>query len=144
MAKTDYTKTENLFNEGLLKMSVQELLALADRASGKDLDDVPSVQARAIIISIMKHDVEILNKVTDANLSMGITAEELKDLLDKVKDLKPEEWVELKSIRERLMVYKKELWDKIPHRTNEQIIELERKKHINKRFNTRDKWLPLH
>lgn len=147
MAKNDYTKTENLLNEALLKMTVQELLALADKAgaSEKEKDSLPSLQARTILLTIMHHDLETLSKVKGADIkNVGMTAKEIQDIIEHVKEVSAEEWEELKKVRDRVLKYKTDLWDKIPHLTNDQIIELERKKHINKRFNTRDKWLPLH
>lgn len=130
-------------------MSVTELLTLADQAASfGDVTletSIPSVQARTIILSMMESDLKTLSKVKEANISsLGITMKELKSTLDKVKDLKLEDWNKLKKIRERVQEYKKELADKIPHLTDEQLVEIERQKHINKRYNTRDKWLPLH
>lgn len=149
MGKTDYTKMENLLNEGLLKMSVKDLLGLADKATSFDdptkPEELPSLQARTIILSLMKHDLETLAKVPGVSLEEAeFKPEDLKKILDHVKDLKTDEWEKLKAARERVLEYKKELWDQIPHLSDEQIVDLERKKHINKRFNTRDKWLPLH
>ncbi|MCB1113703.1 MAG: hypothetical protein KDK62_02995 [Chlamydiia bacterium] len=139
---------ENLLDEGLLKMSQDELLELASKASSfkGDEKEIPSVQARTILLSFMQHDLEIMAKVEDADPEnrAGITQKVLKKDLENIRELSPERWEELKSARERLLAYKNELWDKIPHLSNEEIIELERKKHINKRFNVRDKWLPLH
>lgn len=149
MGKTDYTKTENLLSEALLKMSVDELLHLADQASSfkhpQANSSVPSLQARTIILSFMEHDLELVSRVQGAHLQeLGITPAELKAFLKGVKELTQQDWAKLKVIRERLLAYKKELWDKIPHLSDEDLVQRERKKHINKRFNTRDKWLPLH
>ena len=149
MAKTDYTKAENLLTEGLLKMTVSELLELADKASSfkhpEKATSLPSLQARVILLSFMEHDLELLSKVEGAHLSeLGITPKELKEALDKAKELSLEDWIRLKKIRERVLEYKQELWDKIPHASNEELVEQERKKHVYKRFNVRDKWLPLH
>lgn len=142
MGKTNYTKTENLLNEALLKMTVEELLRLADH---EERESLPSVQARSIILSMMEHDLTQLSQVPEASLTdLGMTSKELKSLSSRVKELTSDEWTLLKQVRERLLAYKKELWEKIPHLTDDALIEKERKKHINKRFNTREKWLPLH
>jgi hypothetical protein len=148
MKKTDYTKTENLLNEGLLKMTVQELLDLADKTGSFKGEEnaLPSLQARTILLSFMRHDFEALSSVEGAKPEekAGITHKELSEAITKIQELTPEKWELLKQVRSRLIAYKEELRDKIPHLTNEEIIALERKKHINKRFNVRDKWLPLH
>jgi hypothetical protein len=148
MKKTDYTKTENLLNEGLLKMSVQELLELADKTGSFKTEEsaLPSLQARTILLSFMRHDFETLASVEGAKPEekTGITQKELSDAIEKIQELTPEKWETLKEVRKRLIAYRDELKDKIPHFSDEEIIALERKKHINKRFNVRDKWLPLH
>lgn len=139
---------ENLLDAGLARMSVEELLKLADKVGSFDKDEkeIPSIQARTILLSFMQHDLDTLSKVSGAEpeKTAGITKQELKNQLDHIKELTPETWETLKAARARLIAYKEELWDKIPHLTNEEIIELEKKKHINKRFNVRDEWLPLH
>lgn len=130
-------------------MTIAELLTLADQASSfqhpQAKSSVPSVQARTILLSLMEHDLEQISQVKNAKLKdLGITQKELKAHLAKAKELSQEEWAALKKIRERLQEYKKELWDKIPHLSDDELVEKERKIHINKRFNVRDEWLPLH
>lgn len=149
MGKMDYTKTENLLTEALLKMSIEELLQLADQASSfknpREETSLPSIQARTLILSSMEHDLAQLLQVPGPHLEeLDTTTKELKRWRKAANTLTHDEWDRLKQLRLRLLTYKKELGDKIPHLSDEELVQKERKKHINKRFNTRDKWLPLH
>jgi hypothetical protein len=58
--------------------------------------------------------------------------------------LSAEEWQKVKEIHQKVMEYKKELLQKLPPLTDEQLVAAERKKHINKRYNINERWLPLH
>lgn len=148
MAKIDYSKSEKLLSEALLKMSMRELLQLADNPDSfinpYDPKSMPSVQARTIILSFMDRDLESIIGVEGPHQKkLGVSRPQLKKIIDKAADIKLEDWKKLREIRERIQSYKKELWDKIPHLSDDEIIQLERKKTKNKRFNVREKWLPL-
>jgi hypothetical protein len=150
MAKIDYTKAENLLSEGLLKMSIKQLIQLADKTSSftdpLHPSSLPSVQARTILLTFMENDIDKIMKAEEGfpNKKMGVSKKQIRGIIEKITELTLEDWKKLKVIRERILKYKKELGSKIPHKSNEEIVEEERKKHINKRFNKRDKWLPLH
>lgn len=148
MAKVDFTKSEQLLNDGLLKMSVKQLLQLADKVNtfGRpfDPDALPSIQARSILLTFMEHDLEKMSKVEEKIYTqVGIRRKDLRNIIEKANYLTQDDWIKLKAIRTRVIQYKKDLAEKIPHLTDDEIVILERKKHINKRFNVREKWLPL-
>jgi hypothetical protein len=149
MAKIDYSKSERLLSDALLKMSVKQLLILADRPESfnnpADPNSLPSLQARVILLEFMDRDLESINKVEGPHKEkLGLSRPTLKRIIDKAPEITLEDWIKLKKIRQRVLKYKKDLWEKIPHLSDDQIVDLERKKTKNKRFNVRDKWLPLH
>ena len=56
-----------------------------------------------------------------------------------------EEWLFLRALKLRIDELKKELYgEEIIKAEDEERVTKERKRHINKRFNIRDDWLPLH
>ncbi len=136
MAKANYTKVEEALDEGLRKMTMQQLHALAD---GKT-DEAKESQGK--LIATLKLDLRLIAK-TDAALFAKLEIDKIqtKKLLENPSTLTPEDWKGLIQLKERIDVWKKEF---TALQTNDQLIEKERVKHINKRFNTNEKWLPLH
>lgn len=148
MAKIDYSKSEKLLSDAMLKMSVKQLLVLADNPESfmnpGDPNSLPSLQARIILLEFMDRDLTSLATVKGPHQEkIGLSHPMLKKIITKASELKLEDWKKLKVVRNRILKYKKELWDQIPHLSDDEVIELGRKKSKNQRFNVKDKWLPL-
>lgn len=150
MAKTNYTKVEQALMAGLTKMTMHHLLELADRAqagsgSQAETDAIIIPEARRMVIAALRQDLKSLKrKDTKVFSKLGVPKEGIQKILDTPATLTPEEWQQIKEIHQKVVEYKKELLRKIPAVTDEQLVEAERKKHINKRHNIDEKWLPLH
>lgn len=150
MAKTNYTKVEEALIAGLNKMTMRHLLELADRAQAgtgpqAETDAFLIPEARRLVIASVRQDLKSLKrKDTKIYVKLGIAKEGVQKLLESTTNLTSEEWQKIKEIHLKIIEYKKEIARKIPQPTDEQLIEAERKKHINKRFNIKEKWLPLH
>lgn len=144
MAKTNFTKVEDAFDDEMRKQMRDELLKEADRVSGNQPKETPQVveqkkvaAERKVMIQALQHSLkEMDNGVFDTHI--GITKERLENLLKKGIDLTEKDLEILKKTKKKIDQYKKNHKD-----YNENLVEQERKKHINKRFNVRDKWLPL-
>lgn len=141
MAKTNFTKVEGALEEGMRQMIVQHLHTLADSISNTKPKDETSQKK---LMAALKFGLNRMEK-QDAELykKLGISKVELKKLIEKKEILSDEDFEKIKSIKAKVEALKKELEEKSPE-SNDQLIEKERVKHINKRFNTNDKWLPLH
>lgn len=139
MAKTNYTKVEEALNEGMLKMTMQQLHSLVD---GKT-DEAKQDQGK--LLALLKLDLRWIAK-TDPSLfsKLDIKKEEIKNFFDNPTLITSEDWKNLIQLKTQIDQLKKELIASQPSESNEQLIEKERVKHVNKRFNTNDKWLPLH
>lgn len=144
MAKTNFTKVEDALNEGLLQMTVQHLHALADSIKGLGSEDIEKsdIAAQKKIIAILKFELTWMesNNIT-LSKDLGVTKSEIKKIIEKALPLQPQDFEKIKLIKNYLETLKKALEKK---QSNDQLVEKERVKHINKRFNTNDKWLPLH
>ncbi len=152
MPKIDYTKVEASLNNWMLKMSVKELLFMADLVSssfGFSLGDDKANSKRTAEAMInglirLQNDLERVRK-KDAKMyeNLGLKREELEQYFEHPEKLTPADWEKIKVIREQLEVYKKELKKRIRPLSNEEIVKRERRKQKSKRFNVQDDWIPL-
>lgn len=141
MAKTNFTKVEEALRDALDKMFKESLLEEADLAQGKNptkqhLVDQLVAKIRQEIKTLHKQDKEIFFK-------LGIDEKIIHNLLASSKPLTQKDWETLQAILKKIELYRTELEKTFPKPTDEELIEQESKKHINKRFNVNDKWLPL-
>ncbi len=150
MAKTNFTKVEEALIAGLTKMKMRQLLELADKAQESsgvqaETDAILIPEARRMVIAALRLDLKALKrKDTKIYSKLGLRKEGLQKLLDTSASLTPEEWQNVKEIHQKVGEYKKELLRQLPEVTDDQLVDAERKKHINKRYNINEKWLPLH
>jgi len=148
MSKTNYSKVEKALDDGLQKMVASQLLDLADAASnmGKPIpsEQLPSLEMRTATLKSLDRDLKKLHR-KDAGVykKVGFVRSALKKLIDHPDTLTPEDWKQVKKIKEKVEVYKKELAKTLPQTSDDTLVESERVKHINKRFNTNENWLPL-
>ena len=160
MVKTNFTKVEEALVEGLRKITVKHLLDLADMASSLEKrpkintleppaapetkEDLQLREARMQLITSLNRDLKALSK-HDVNTykELGFKRNDLKKFLEHPDALSPEEWDKIKSIKEQVSTFKKELMKTLPNSSDDDIVNAERKKHVNKRFNINEKWLPL-
>lgn len=159
MPKTNFTKVEEVLEQGLRKYSVEHLLEQADEASSanskprnptiaygeSDKPQAPSLtRDQNQLIHTLQREVKSLQKKGKGMYSkLGITKTDLKKMIDNPKELTQEEWDKIKQIREKIEKYKAELMKQLPQQSDDQIVESERKDHVNRRYNVNKKWLPL-
>lgn len=146
MAKVDYTKTEQLLQEGLLKMSIAHLLHLADVAStvGKRRKNNLINEETISALKKLEHDLLII-KTKDPELfaKLGISDEDLHHLFDSPMGLSPKDWQKLRELFNKTNEIKADLKSHHKVLSNEEIVTAQRKKQKTKRFNVNDKWIPL-
>jgi hypothetical protein len=82
-------------------------------------------------------------KVKQVYEALGTTEEAFTALKHK-KVFSPDEEKQIVELLAKATNYKQELMKKLGIADDEQVIETQRKKHINKRFNVKETWLPLH
>ncbi len=146
MAKVNFSKVENILDEALYKMSIKHLNELAMIAHLLD-DSKPKLSNQATEQILMSFQAQLKKfKKNNPNLykKLGISAEEESKIFLQAQDLTLEEWSKLKMIKEKIDQLKKELHGQnIQKKEYDQQVERERLKHIYKRFNVREGWLPL-
>lgn len=147
MSKTNFTKVEEALAEGLLKISVEQFLNLADAASKNTTAD-PSqgtpAELQRKLIACLKIEISYLYKNDRALFEkLPFKPSDYKKFIANPTKLTQEDWESVKELKRLVDIYKKNEAAKAPPVTNEELVERERAKSVNKRFNVSDKWLPL-
>lgn len=153
MPKTNYSKVEELLAAGLLKMMCDQLLEMtadkkketaAEIATHEGLHATDKEMTHQHILEALHKDLKRLMKKDVAIWkSLDISKSEMNKYIKDPHNLSSDDWKKLKRIRQQVDTYKKELSLPLEEGMDEKIIQSERKKHKNKRFNVREGWLPL-
>lgn len=151
MAKVDFAKVEQALRAGLLKMEAEELLYLADLANSFEAIPKPKEEPQkmaGVLTSVLRNlqaDLRKLRKLDEEMYGkLNIDRKEVQNYFENPGSLKPEDWENIKKIREKIRQYKNEIRQNLPGESDQEIIKNQRKRQKDRRFNTNDKWLPLH
>lgn len=131
MSKTNYSKVEKALEEGMLRMKTESLLEEADAL--KNPSKRSEEEEHALLLSYLQEELKQLKKEDP---------KAYKKLAFHKVDLKKLGAKEAQEVQDQLNQYKKELSSRTQV-SDQSLIDAEREKHINKRFNVNDKWLPL-
>lgn len=142
MSKTNFTKVEKALDEGIVKMKSQHLLQEADALKG--IEAMPPKETCAAFLNQLQSDLQKVQSEDAASYEkLAFHQVDLAKLIANPSLLTPQDWKTVKEIKERLDQYKKELALRLPHESDQEIVDHEREKHLNKRFNVSKRWLPL-
>lgn len=142
MAKTNFTKVEEALVAGLHQITVTQLIEMADAVSEQEAPVAKNTLAtlqKTLLTTLHQNIKRLHKKDPEIYQKLGLSRSYLKKLLETPTSLSSEEWERLKQLKTKLDPYLEEL----PTITDEQIVKQERIRHINKRFNVNEKWLPL-
>lgn len=147
MTKVSFEKIESLLEETFRKMFIQNLNELATITSLiNDPRAHTTQQEIESIISRFQKELQFI-KSKDKKLfhALQLSKEEEERLMMSMHDYSLEDWVLLKTLKERIKELKTELFgESATSESDLHHIEVQRKEHINKRHNVRKDWLPLH
>lgn len=146
MAKTNYTKVDAALDSGLRKMEIDALFEASPSQSKQKTPLTAEEKKKQKLLDGIKRDIQYLDPKRHKQLyaTLGYKRQELKVLLENASSLTLEDWEKIKQIRASIEKYRKEVMAQLPSHNNEKLIEEQRVKHVNKRYNVNDKWLPLH
>ena len=153
MSKTNFTKVEEALDRGLLKLTIQHLFDLAESAAAGEPDSTQQLspkkaakraEAESHMLNLLLLELERLHK-KDKKIyaEMGIKKKELDNYIKNPTGMQKEDWQKISGIKNKIQEYRQKSKESLPKDIDDQIIEKERLKHINKRFNVNEKWLPL-
>lgn len=147
MAKVNFTKVEHAFDKALQKLVIDHLSELAAIANVIQ-DPQANLSSKTIeeIIARFQKELKKLKK-QDPKLyeRLNLSSEAEKRFALSAHEYTQEDWLRLKALKLRIDELKHELYgqESLDAEYEKQVTE-QRRKHINKRFNIRDGWLPLH
>lgn len=147
MAKVNFSKVEKSFDRALQKLFVDNLSDLA--AIANIIQDPKSgISSKTIeeIITKFQKELKKIKKQDPILFSkLQLTVEDEERFARTSSEYSQEDWERLKTLKLRIDELKKELYgqESIDAEYDNQVSK-ERKRHVNKRFNIRDGWLPLH
>lgn len=149
MGKVEFSKIEEALTDVLRQAYIQrlaELAVLAHLVRGEE--NRFDLQKRLDIFCYFQEELHKLKK-KDPRLYKALNvSQEIEELLLSQQPSPPNQthWLALQSLQSNLEELKKQLQGTTPNITADQEtqIEQERKKHIYKRFNVKEGWLPLH
>lgn len=147
MTKIDFEKVEKAFEKGVLKIFIDRLIELAElqldeqdsEQAKKSLDELRTKVLEALerdLKRLSKHDAQALEK-------MGINTTDVKQYIKNPGALTAEDWQKIKSIKQHVDQYKQDMLAAAEKNMEDDIVQKERVRQKNKRFNVRDGWLPL-
>lgn len=146
MPKVNFTKVENAFDKALKKLMIDHLSELAAIANVIQ-DPQANISSKAIeeIITRFQKELKKLKK-QDPKLyaKLALSEEEELRFALPAKDFLQEDWLRLKNLKLRIDELKHELYgEESLNAEYEKQVSKERRRHVNKRLNIRDGWLPL-
>lgn len=146
MAKVSFTKAEQSFDRAVRQLlidNLSEIATIVDVAHDKD-KKISSEALAELIAKFNKQLQKIRKNDTGLYQKLALSAEDEKRLSKPSTEYIQADWLFMKELKLRIDELKSELYGKgAPDTTQEAQVEKERKRHINKRFNIRDGWLPL-
>lgn len=141
MPKTNFTKVEEALTEGIHKMNISKLLDEADELK-KGKKETNPLNLR---VASLRQDIKWLSKQNPSFYAeISLEKKKVRALLELKEPFSSEQATELEKLKEKIESYKAKLAPENTETENERLIEDEKKKQKNVRFNIKNKWLPLH
>lgn len=146
MPKINFSKVEKSFDKAIQKLTIDYLSELAAIANviqdpespilSKGIEEI-IIRFQKELKKLKKHDAKLYER-------LALSAEEEERFFLPVKEFSQEDWLRLKALKLRIDELKHELYgEESVNAENDQQVTKERHRHINKRLNIRDGWLPL-
>lgn len=146
MAKLDFNKAEKAFDKALSEMHIEqlsEILSIAHLVNAPE-STVSETAIEEIVTRFKKQLKKMKREDKKLYEKLNLTPEEEERFTRPAESFSQDDWLVLKRLRDRIGELKRELYgEEVVDVENVQIIAKERKKHVNKRFNIREGWLPL-
>jgi len=145
MAKTNFTKVEEALAEGLRKIEVNKLLNIADEVSGANKENESKLTAeQKNLLTLLQCDLKFLRKLGKNPFEKSsFNRVEIIKLLKDPSLITEEGWKKLSEFKTHVTLFKKTIEKLGKVKTDDDLVTQQRKKHITKRFNINDDWLPL-
>lgn len=146
MPKINFTKVEKSFDKALQKLMIDHLSELAAIANVIQ-DPLANISSKAIEEIIIRFQKELKKlKKNDIKLyeKLNLSIEDEERFALSSKEFSQQDWLRLKGLKLKIDELKHELYgqESLNQEYDKQVTK-ERRRHVNKRFNIREGWLPL-
>jgi hypothetical protein len=147
MPKVNFSKVEKSFDRAIQKLTIDYLSELAAIANVIQ-DPQSTISSKSIeeIITRFQKELKKLKKYDPLLFKkLNLSPEDEKRFALPSAEFTQEDWLRLKALKVHIDELKHELYgqEHLDAENDDQIAK-ERRRHVNKRFNIRDGWLPLH
>ncbi|WP_068467837.1 hypothetical protein [Candidatus Protochlamydia phocaeensis] len=145
--KVDFQKVENILSDTLQKIFIDHLSELA--AIANLINEPETTLTKKMIDEIVSRFQTELKRLQEKDKKLyqklELSAEDEQRFNLPAQQFTQDDWQRLKLFKERIDDLKRELLGEKAHNAqDEKRIEQERRRHVYKRFNIREGWLPLH
>ncbi len=141
MAKINLSLVEKAIADVLYKIKLEDLLWLAEALTGTPSAGAEIKDKRLVIKGFVKDLCRLIKKEPEAYKELGAAISELEKLLKSKSAIEPDVWSEIIALKNKVEEVKN-ISIRDPSEDEAQV-EKERQRHINKRFNVNERWLPL-
>lgn len=144
MAKTNFTKVEESLKSGMEKLQIKKIVDSTDKQLSEKEDlRLKRVEKKKIIFNL----IATLKKLEKADskfyTKIGTPQATIKKLLESPSKLNEEDWAKVLKLNDKIKNYLRVYSSALKEESNDELVEKEREKHVNKRFNIQEKWLPV-
>lgn len=145
MAKTNFTKVEESLRKGLDKLTVKKIVDSTDqKLQEKKEAENERLKRKKTAINLISELKRLHKNDERLFINLGTNFAQIKKMLEHPSKLSDEEWKTVLKLREKIdaykKVYKKTVKEEDPI---DKIVEKERSKQADRRFNIQEKWLPV-
>src|SRR5262249_41044451 len=122
MPKTNFTKVEEVMDQGLRKMSVDSLFQATEKGKGKKLTED---EQKHRLLETLRREIKYLDPKQHKGLytELGMKKQDIKELISNPASLTLEDWKKIKEIQLGIEKYRKEVLAQLPASTNEKLVE---------------------
>lgn len=144
MAKTNFTKVEESLIKGMDKLAVKKIVDSTDsNVNEKKAADEARLNRKKLAIYLIS-ELKRLHKLDqELFIKLGTNIKTAKKLLEHPAKLSDDEWKIVLKLKDKVEGYKKAFAESIKESSIEEIVEKERNKQSDSRFNIQKKWLPV-
>ncbi len=143
MAKTNFSKVEGAFDDGLNKIKIQSLYQKAEEVVSPESALIRERRQQLHQALVwMRYEIKSHSKKDKSFLEqVGIDPKVCELLNREEESLEESEWRLLLENHQKLELYLKEQKKKEP--SNEEILKAQKERNQKRRFNVSERWIPL-
>lgn len=146
MAKINFTSVEKALDINSKKQFIKNIVKLTEKEKKSQEEEEKKIKNKHMgnLVRSLQKDLNRLSKKSDKMWeSLGVNKEEISKLIENPGKLSKKDRETIGHLMDRIKKYKKSAGRYIEQEINEDIIQTERKKHVDKRINTNEKWKPI-